>query len=359
VDVWRGNGPVSALPESARRLTGDELVRGLDGQPTRLLDHLKAMEVDAYLVMHDGKIVFEQYLNGMRPHGRHGTASVSKGFVATLAGVLAHQGVLDFSRAASHYVPEMKNTAMGSATLQQMMDMQVGIVRPTLADGRPGTVGSQDGGVYEILGLLPRRPGMPDNFYDFILQKPSSGQHGEKLYYDNGPPEALGWVIRRATGRSISELLSELIYQPLGPERDAFYSVDQTGAEFVAGGLAMTTRDLARYGEMLRNEGASNGKQVVPAAFIHDLHHGGNRELQAASRFALAHPGGGYRNYFHADCAPWEGLTAQGRYGQRVYASAKAKLVIAQFGSSPGTSPHPFEVPIARLHNELAQLLNG
>ncbi|GAA0514845.1 serine hydrolase [Pigmentiphaga daeguensis] len=357
VDVWRGAGPVSALP-AGPALPEDVRVTGLDGEPTPLLDHLRALEVDGLLVMHDGAIVFERYFHGMRPQMRHGTASVSKSFLGVVAGVLAHQGVLDFSRQASYYVPEMRGAAMGGATLQQLLDMQAGIVRPSL-DGRPGNLGPQDGGVYEILGLLPRRPGAPDNFYDFVLQKPASGEHGQKLYYDNGPPEALAWAIRRATGRPIAELLSELVYQPLGPERDAYYSVDPTGAEFTAGGLAMTMRDMARFGELLRNEGTWNGKQVVPQSFIDDLHHGGNRAFHAESRFAAANPGGAYRNYFHADGGRWQGLCAHGRYGQRIYASTKAKLVVAQFGAAPGTSPHPFEAPIARLHAELAQLLNG
>src|SRR5690606_18096856 len=149
------------------------------------------------------------------------------------------QGILDLEREAQHYVPEMRGCAMGDATLQQLLDMQAGIERPVMT-GRDGKIGQQDGGVYEILGLLPSRPDAPADFYDFVLRKLRSGPHGHRFYYDNGTVEALAWVVRRATERTIAELYSELLFKPLGAQRDAYITVDRLGAEFTSGGLATT-----------------------------------------------------------------------------------------------------------------------
>ena len=290
----------------------------------------------------------------MQPHTQHNTASVSKSYMAVLAGILQGQGTIDFGRQAQHYVPEMRGSAMGDATLQQLLDMQAGIQRPVMS-GRAGAVGQQDGGVYEILGLLPRQPQAAADFYEFVLRKERSGTHGGQFYYDNGTVEALAWVVRRATGRAIADLYSELLFAPLGAQRDAYITVDRLGAEFTSGGLATTLRDMARFGEMLRLEGHWNGRQIVPASFIADTRRGGDRALFAASPRHAVMPTGSYRNCFFHMHDDVEGFCASGRYGQRIYISPRAELVVAQFSSAGGAPPpHPFDAPTARLQHALA-----
>ena len=51
---------------------------------------------------------------------------------------------------------------------------------------------------------------------------------------------------------------------------------------------------------------------------------------------------------------PGREVTHGGRFGQRLYVSPQAEIVIAQFSSAPGSAPHPFDLPLARLQNELA-----
>lgn len=353
VPIWRGDGPVSPLPERGEDLDA-LIVPGLDGAPVPLKQLLMTLEVDAFIVLHRGLVVFERYLHGMQPSTQHSAASVSKSFLAVLAGILHAQGALDLSQHAMHYVPEMRGSAMGDATLQQLLDMQAGIQRPVIG-GRGSVLGQQDGGVYEILGLVESQPGAPTNFYDFVLQKPRAGRHGEKFYYDNGTVEAVAWVIRRVTGRRVADLYSELLFSPLGAQRDAYISVDNVGAEFTAGGLALTLRDMARFGEMLRQDGHLNGRQIVPEAFVLDTRRGGDRALFEASPRSSVMPGGSYRNCFFNLHDDMEGYFASGRYGQRIYVSPRAELVVAQFSSAGGAPPpHPSDGPTARLHHALA-----
>ncbi|MGB3069541.1 MAG: serine hydrolase [Ottowia sp.] len=358
VSIWRGDGPVSVLPEAPQAL--DTLpVPGLDGTPAPLQDVLATLDVDAFLIMHRGRIVYERYLHGMRPQTLHGTASVSKSFMAMLAGILQGQGVLDFQQEAQYYVPEMRGTAMGDATLQQLLDMQAGIQRPVLA-GRANVMGQQDGGVYEILGLLPLQEGTPADFYEFVLRKPRAGSHGKQFYYDNGTIEAVAWAVRRATGRTIAELYSELLFAPVGVQRDAYLTVDRLGAEFTAGGLTMTLRDMARFGEMLRHGGHWNGRQIVPEAFVADTRRNGDRALFAASPRHSVMPTGSYRNCFFNMHDDMSGFTASGRYGQRIYVSPQAELVVAQFSSAGGAPPpHPFDGPTVVLQHALATHFAG
>ena len=78
----------------------------------------------------------------------------------------------------------------------------------------------------------------------------------------------IGMVIRGATGRSVTDLLTEKIIQPLGLEYDGYYVTDGAGVAFVLGGLNFTTRDFARFGQMILQNGKLDGQQLVPADWI-------------------------------------------------------------------------------------------
>ncbi|MFY0104265.1 6-aminohexanoate hydrolase, partial [Acinetobacter baumannii] len=84
----------------------------------------------------------------------------------------------------------------------------------------------------------------------------------------------LAWIVRRASNKSLAALLSERIWQPMGAENDAYFGVDSIGTESGGGGLNTTLRDLARFGEMIRNDGRFNGRQILPKSVIDDIRRG-------------------------------------------------------------------------------------
>ena len=351
--VWRGDGPVCQLPQAEQRL-GELRVPWTESETIGLVAALERMDSDAFLVMHRGRVVFETYLHGMRAEQRHMLASVSKSFVGLLAGILAGHGAVDLCRSAESYVPEMAGTAMGPATLQQLLDMTSGIGRLPMAH-RSAEVGGRDGGLYEVVGLLPLVPGEPDNLYDLILRKPRVAAPGTAYLYDNAVTEAAAWVLKRATGMSLADMLGTLLWSRIGAERDAQYSTDRHGTECASGGLAVTLRDLARIGEMLRCEGSANGVQVVPAAFIHDTRRGGDRALFAAGEDAAGLPNGSYRNCFWLEHDALGSFSCIGRYGQRVHVVPPAELVVVQLSSNAAPPPDPYALPRRRLYQTLVE----
>jgi len=351
--AWRGDGPVWQLPYAQQRLD-DLRVAWSDAETIGLVPALERMDSDAFLVMHRGRVVFETYLHGMRAQQRHMLASVSKSFVGLLAGILAGQGVVDLGRSAESYVPEMAGTVMGPATLQQLLDMTSGIGRLPMAH-RNAAVGGRDGGLYEVLGLLPLVPGEPDNLYDLILRKPRAAAPGTAYLYDNSVTEAAAWVLKRATGMDLAEMLSTLLWSRIGAERDAQYSTDRQGTECASGGLAVTLRDLARVGEMLRCEGSANGVQVIPPAFLDDTRRGGDRALFAAGEDATNMPNGSYRNCFWIEHDAHGSFACIGRYGQRVHVVPPAELVVVQLSSNAAPPPDPFALPRRRLYRTLIE----
>ena len=105
------------------------------------------------------------------------------------------------------------------------------------------------------------------------------GEHGKAFDYKTVNTDVLGWIIARATGRNVAQLLSERIWSRLGAEQDAYFTVDSIGTPFAGGGLNTGLRDLARFGEMLRNEGRFNGQQIVPKAVVDDIRRGGDKQF--------------------------------------------------------------------------------
>jgi CubicO group peptidase (beta-lactamase class C family) len=144
----------------------------------------------------------------------------------------------------------------------------------------------------------------------------------------------LCWVMQRVTGIPLAEMLSERIWAPIGCEEDGYVAVDSIGTAMGGGGLSATLRDLCRFGELMRCEGAWRGKQVIPAGVIADIRRGSDRAKFAGSGYTLL-PGYSYRNMWWVTHNALEAFEGRGIHGQRLYIAPRAELVIARFCSHP------------------------
>ena len=160
------------------------------------------------------------------------------------------------------------------------------------------------------------------------------GRHGEAFHYRTANADALGWIIARVSGRSVAQLLSERIWSRLGAEQDAYISVDASGTPFAGGGMNAGLRDLARFGELMRNGGRHNGQQVIPQAVVDDIRAGASREDFAKAGYDLLQ-GWSYRNMWWVTHNPNGAFMARGVYGQALYIDPAAEMVIARFASHP------------------------
>lgn len=322
----RDAGVASALP-AGPALALDGLVLQLPGGQTASFEqYLADNRADGLLVLHRGRVVYERYFDGMDARDAHSWASMSKSVVGLLAAQLIEEGRLDAAAPLARYVPELASTPFGQASVQQNLDMEVALA---YAPGLP-----PDLGLFTAAGLLPARPGMPASIQAFMqtATRPVAAPHGSQFYYQNGATEAVAWALQRITGRPLAALVSERIWRPMGAQDDAEYSVDRQGTAFAAGGLSSTLRDVARFGELVRNGGRVEGRQVVPAAAV-------ARILQAPSvanqeRLAQAGRAGlGYANFWWRPADTAGALYASGRFGQRLYIDPAHEITIAQFGA--------------------------
>ena len=285
---------------------------------------------DGVIVLHRGRVVYERYAGVLRPEGQHIAMSVTKSFFGLIGATLIAEGKLDENAKLAQYVPELKDSAFADATLRQVLDMRTGLkYSENYADPKAEIWMHARAG-----NVLPRPPGYqgPQSFYEFLQTVQKEGEHGGPFAYKTVNTDALGWVIRRVTGKSVGQNLSERIWSRLGMEQDAYFSVDSVGNEFAGGGLNAGLRDMARFGEMMRNGGRYNGEQIVPRAVVEDIQRGGERS--AFSGYPTL-PGWSYRNMWWVSHNANGAYMARGIHGQAIYIDPKAEMVIARFGSHP------------------------
>ncbi len=150
--------------------------------------------------------------------------------------------------------------------------------------------------------------------------------------------------------------MSARIFSRLGAEQDAFFTVDATGAEFAGGGLNLTLRDLARFGETMRLDGRFNGQQIVPKAVIDDIRRGGDRESFARAGYRTL-PGGSYRTMWWLLHNDHDAYSARGIHGQGLYIDPKAEMVIARFASHHLAANSNYDATSLPAYQAVAELL--
>ena len=240
---------------------------------------------DGVIVLHHGRVVYERYAGCLTPETLHGAMSVTKSLTGLLAEILVVEGALDENALVGTLIPELKASAFGDATVRQLMDMTTALdYSENYADPNAEVWAYAKAG-----SPLPPPPGYtgPRSYFDYLQTVKKKGEHGGAFGYKTVNADALGWLVARATGKSVAQELSERIWSRLGTEREAFYTVDSIGTPFAGGGFNATLRDMARLGQLMLNDGRWGNEQIVPAEAIARIRSGGKKETFAKADYKL------------------------------------------------------------------------
>ncbi|MGY4313527.1 serine hydrolase domain-containing protein [Bradyrhizobium sp. JR3.5] len=329
VNVWRGAGPASVLPRADHDIGASASVT-MDGRPQTFARMLEESYADGIAVLHRGKLIYERYFGALKPHKPHIAMSVTKSFTGVLAGMLVAEGKIDPQAPVTDYVPELKASAFGDARVHEVMDMTTGLKYTEVYTDRNSDVW----GLRRANGMAPIPAGYKGatNIFDFLCTQTKQGEHGKAFAYKTVNTDVLAFICRRASGMTLSDLLSERIWAPMGAEEDAHYHVDRIGTESGGGGLSTTLRDLARFGETIRNHGRFNGRQIVPSGVVEDIARGGDPEKFKPAGYTTL-PGASYRNQWWVTHNAHGAYMARGVHGQGIYIDPKAEMVIARYAS--------------------------
>ena len=317
-----------------RRDLDEERVAALfEAQPEvdRLDEFLAAHYTQAFLVIHDDAILYEKYFNGAARDSIVTSFSVAKSFVSALVGIAIGEGHIASVRdPITKYLPELaeRDPRFSEITIQDLLRMSSGIryVEFSFLHG-------DDAKTYYY----------PDLRSLALEHTEVVGEPGSAFLYNNYHPLLLGLILERAIGVPVAEYLQEKIWKPLGMEYPGSWSLDSTDTEFpkMESGINARAIDFARFGRLYLNQGAWQGRQIVPAEWVANS----TRMQRVADRGAY-HP-----KDFDLPSAKlrygymWWGIcrgeddcdfAAEGNLGQMIYLSPRSKLIMVKNSSGYG-----------------------
>lgn len=352
-EVWRGDG--EADPFACRPVDLVDLeFNDSSGDAQTLQDWIDSSYTDGIVVLHRGAIVFEQYHNGMTARTLHLSQSVAKSIVGSVAGILAGLGLLDPAERVSAYLPELEQTAWKGATLRQVLDMTTGVRYVEDYEARDSDIAITD----IASGWKPAPPGVeaPGCMWEQILSLTKTVRpHGEMFQYRSIETDVLAHCLERVTKTRLAELVSREIWQPLGCEQSACFTVDAAGYAMADGGFNATLRDYARFGRMMLNRGRVNGEQIVPEQWIDDIHNADHSVF--GEPYTQAAPNGAYRNQFWVEDVSKKAYMARGVFGQLIYIDPQHDLVVVKLSSWPEFTSVPRLVTTLNAIHRIADVL--
>jgi CubicO group peptidase (beta-lactamase class C family) len=308
VPVSRGSGATSPLPYGSETALPEAAGQWIEDRA-----------VTSLVVIKDGAIRYEEYFLGTGPDDRRISWSVAKSWLSALLGTLVADGTIaSLDDPVTKYAPALTGGAYDGASIRNVLNMASGVV----FDEDYFDKGSDINRMGRIVAL----GGTLDDFTAGFTE--TFAAPGETWQYVSIDTHVIGMVIRGATGRQIPDLMSERIVAPLGLERDGLYITDGAGAAFVLGGLNFTSRDYARFGLMVLQDGSYNGRQVVPAEWI-------TRATTPSAPTAQGQPRYGYQWWIPEDAGPGE-FYAIGVYGQYLYFDQPRGVLIVATGADRG-----------------------
>lgn len=335
-EVSRGEGAPRQLAESPVDLDALDFRVG-DNSKVSLDAWLKESCTDAFLVLHKGRIVYERYFNEMTPASEHLMCSVTKSFISTMTLDLIDQGRIDPTRLLQSYLPELAHSAFGDATVQQVLDMTT-----SLSFSEDYADPQADIWKYALslspADMVPAAYQGPRTIYDYLpTLKKAATAHGYGFHYVTPNADVLAWLNTRVSGQTASSLLSETIWQKLGAERDAYFSIASAGTELTGGGLNMTARDAARFGQMILQRGQYNGQTVLPEAVAARILQPGVSETfgRLYDEPWYVEVTYAYHDMWWTFNNPHKAISAIGINGQFIYIDPVAELVVVKQSSHP------------------------
>jgi CubicO group peptidase (beta-lactamase class C family) len=271
-----------------------------------------------FVVLDDDLLVYERYFGGADRQTRQTSFSVAKSFLSTLIGIAIDEGLIgSVTDPVTEYLPALseRDPRFERITLRDLLTMSSGIRYEEQSLPLPwgDDVDTYYGTDLRDLGLSATQ----------IVRPP-----GQEWLYNNYNPLLLGLVLERATGTSVSDYMATKLWQPLGAEADATWSLDSEGSGFekLESGLNATPVDYARFGELFLLAGEWNGQRIVSEDWV--------REATAAD--VTTDPAGHYQYFWWIDTQRPDRFYALGNFGQYIYVAPDAGAVIVRNGRDWG-----------------------
>ena len=228
------------------------------------LSYLQQYKSAAFLVAKNGKLLHETYFAPYTEVSKTNSFSMAKTVTTMQVGLAVQQGLIpSFDAPITQFLPEYASNARGAkATLSQLSSMKA---------GHDWTEN------YKLPFNVTTNLYFGTDAEKAVLGQDFEREPGTEYEYSSGSTQLLGVILKRAIQKknpqsNVSEHLSQSLWQPLGMEKDAIYTLDRPSEE---GGMERTyccifatARDYAKLGQLLLQDGQWGGKQLLDKAFV-------------------------------------------------------------------------------------------
>jgi len=311
-----------------------------------LAEYLERQRATGLLVLKNGEIVAEYYRYGRQDDARFLSWSMAKSVTALLVGAALSRGhIASMDDTAETYVKALAGSPYGATTVRQLLRMSSGLTFTERYDGNDD--------IFRLSRASAGAPGagMPADVLRSITERHSPA--GQKFVYASAETDVLGRILTSATGKNMGELTQAWLWQPLGAEHDAYWSIGPDGQEHAYFSFNASLRDWARLGLMLANDGKVDEKvdgkvgsqQIIARDYLLDATDPARQPDAFKPRKATPYFGYGYQFWL----MPLKERTfaMQGIHGQTMYIQPATGIVMvltSVWESASGRqNPQPYE----------------
>ncbi len=282
----------------------------------RLSDELKKTGTVAFVVIQNDSILHEHYDEGYTDSSRSNSFSMAKSITTMLAQIAIQKGVFTgWNQPVKTIFPDLKGTHANELQLWHLSTMSSGLLWDE---------------AYKNPWSVTAKAYYGNNIKELMLSLPISDTPGQKFNYQSGSTELLAMCLMQKTGKTLAELATEWLWQPLQAQHSATWHTDGTGTEMAYCCFNTDARDFARFGKLMLHSGNWNGTQVLDSQFV-----------QLATKPALA-PEYGY-SFWLDDSRGTKVFYQWGLLGQYIISIPEYNVCIVRLGKHEiheANSPH-------------------
>lgn len=222
--------------------------QGMDStQLDKLAPHIEdeLAHINSVVVVRNGVLVHEYYKEGRTAHSGDLVWSITKSVTSILVGIAIDEGLL-----------ELDHTLADIFDAEQLADSDPSLATVTVRDLLTMTA-----------GIVCPDDSCHDKSLSTMLAHDLSHEPGTAFIYDTGATHLLSAVLEQVTGMPLNQYAAQKLFVPLGIEPPP-WEIDSEGNPYGGKGLAMWPRDMAKFGQLVLDEGIWEGKRVVSANYI-------------------------------------------------------------------------------------------
>ncbi|MFT4969368.1 MAG: CubicO group peptidase (beta-lactamase class C family) [Chitinophagales bacterium] len=287
-----------------------------DALPQDFLDHLEQNDAIAFLVARNGEIVTESYFDGYTDRSKTNSFSMAKTVITLLMGIAIDEGYIEsVDQALTDFLPEFANDEFGkNASIGSLSTMSSGY--------------DWDESYYNPFSPTVKLYYGPD-VIDFLTKGHFSKEVDSYFYYSSASTQLLSIAVKRALQAqdpdiTLSEYLSEKIWEPLGMNDDALWHLDNNGMELAYCCISTNARNFAKLGQLMLQNGAWNNDTLLSSSYVTMMH-----QPIFVNNY-------GYSTWLGKDAEePY--YYFRGHLGQYIIVVPGQDMVIVRLGKTPGS----------------------